>query len=300
MRAKRDRVLPNFFIVGAPKCGTTSLYNYLQQHPDIFMCEIKEPNYFSCEDIKKQGLYYQDRQVASLEAYSNLFTAARNKKAIGEASVSYLFYPSVPARIKEIIREPKAIILIRHPVERAFSHYLMDMRLGYVTLTLNEIVGKKCSHRNLHLYYQQFVEVGLYYSQIKRYFDVFGRDNVKVCIYDDLQSNMPDVIRSVYSFLGVDEGFEPDTTEIHNRFKSPKYELLKFIYRRASMRKIVKAILPGYMSEYLIRHMFNIEDKPELDNITRNMLNHIFREDILQLEILLGRDLHAWHSGRVR
>ena len=148
-------MLPNFIIVGAPKAGTTSLYHYLSEHPQVFMSDPKEVNFFSKEEIEAQGLYYQDFKAKDLNSYEKLFNEGIGKKAVGEGSVSYLFYPDTPAKIKASIPEVKIIILLRNPVERGYSHYLMDYRMGLTDLSYEEIVYKTSSHKNLNLYYQQ-------------------------------------------------------------------------------------------------------------------------------------------------
>src|SRR5689334_14600377 len=103
--------LPNFFIVGAPKAGTTSLYHYLKQHPEVYMSPVKEPNYFSYEETVKQNLYHKEKGVGTFEEYSKLFASANGRhKAIGEASVSYLFYASVPEKIKKAVPHAKIVI----------------------------------------------------------------------------------------------------------------------------------------------------------------------------------------------
>src|SRR6188508_1581564 len=149
-----EQKLPNFFIVGAPKAGTTSLYYYLKRHPEVFMSPIKEPNFFAYEETIKQNLYHKEKGVGTLEEYKDLFAEANGRhKAIGEASVSYLFYPPVPERIKQMVPDAKIIISLRNPVDRALSHYYMEYKLGYVNVPLEDILLKKTRHRNAHLWY---------------------------------------------------------------------------------------------------------------------------------------------------
>ena len=154
--------VPDFFIVGAPKAGTTSLYFYLEQHPEIFMSAVKETNYFSYEATVKQNLYYNERGINDWEEYLKLFSEAGKKKAIGEASVSYLFYPEVAEAIKAKFPEGKIIIMLRNPVERALSHYNMDYKLGYVKTSFDEILFSKNKTPLEELYYQQFISLGMY------------------------------------------------------------------------------------------------------------------------------------------
>ena len=132
----------DFFIVGAAKSGTTSLYYYLNEHPEIEMSTQKETDFFSDSAIQKQGLYYGENRINTLEKYHNLFPTTQEKK-YGEASVSYLFYEDVPEKIKAYNSKGKIIIMLRNLVDRAFSHYLMDYRLGLISSTLEEVIECK-------------------------------------------------------------------------------------------------------------------------------------------------------------
>lgn len=194
---------PNFFIVGTPKAGTTSLYHYLDEHPEIYMSPIKETNYFSYAEIREQGLYYNEEHVLTADQYADQFAGVTNEKAVGEASVSYLFYPSVPLKIKEFNPEAKIIVVLRNPVDRGFSHYLMDKRLGFVNLSLQDVISGK--EKDVELFYQQYITIGCYYEQLKRYFDVFDRSQVKVLFYEDVIRNIDGVVKDIYNFLGVDD-----------------------------------------------------------------------------------------------
>ena len=132
----------DFFIVGAPKAGTTSLYYYLNEHPEIEMSTQKETDFFSDSAIQKQGLYYGKNRIDTLEKYHNLFPTTQEKK-YGEASVSYLFYEDVPEKIKAYNSKGKIIIMLRNLVDRAFSHYLMDYRLVLISSTLEEVIESR-------------------------------------------------------------------------------------------------------------------------------------------------------------
>ena len=121
-------MLVDFFIVGAPKAGTTSLFYYLNKNKGICMSSIKEPNFFSSQDLKIQKIYYDSLILDNLKEYERIFTPKNKQQIIGEASVSYLFYPNVANRIFDYNPRSKIIIILRDPVERAFSHYSMDLR----------------------------------------------------------------------------------------------------------------------------------------------------------------------------
>ena len=192
---------PNLFIVGAPKASTTSLYHYLSTHQDIFMAIPKEINYFSKDDINKQELYYNSFTVDSIEEYENLFKNKNNAKIVGEASVSYLFYEKVANKIFRYNPNAKIIILLRNPIERAFSHYLMDKRLGYIKVPFEEIIFKSSKVQFSELFYQQYIELGFYYQQVKRYLNTFGKNQVKIFLTDDIIDDISKVLSSIKYFF---------------------------------------------------------------------------------------------------
>ena len=196
----------DFFIVGAPKAGTTSLYHYLDAHPDIEMSSKKEPDFFSDADLQKQGMYYSEVRINNLSKYNALFKR-EDVQLRGEASVSYLYYPDVPSKIKEYNSESKIIIMLRNPIDRAFSHYLMDYRLGLVTDSFETIINNKSKHKNAHLHYQQYLSVSEYYSQIERYLDVFGKSKVHIIDYENFKNNTEEIIKEVFIFLGLNSDF---------------------------------------------------------------------------------------------
>jgi len=287
-------MLPNFTIVGAPKAGTTSLYHYLSDHPQVFMSTPKEVDFFSCEAIESQGLYFNDFKVKSFSEYEKLFDSVTNEKAIGEGSVSYLFYPDTPIKIKECLPEIKIIIMLRDPLSRGFSHYLMDHRLGLVDISYDAIVRQDSEHEKQHLYYQQYVELGLYYKQVKRYFDVFGRESVKIYLQEDLQDNPEKVILDLYGFLEIDHSYSPDLSRKHNVFSMPKNKLIHKLYGVHTLRRLSSKLFPEHLKKTIKSLLFERGRKPVLSTDVRDYLIDIYNEDVLMLEKLIGRDLSSW------
>jgi hypothetical protein len=284
---------PNFFIVGTPKAGTTSLYYYLEEHPDIFMSPIKETNYFSYAEIKAQQLYYNEEHISSLGQYLELFKEAKDEKAIGEASVSYLYYPSVPSKIKEFNSEARIIIVLRNPVDRGFSHYLMDRRLGLVDLLYEDIIWKRSAHPKFQLYYQQYVMLGQYYEQVKRYLTIFGETQVKILLYEDIVSDIESVVKELFIFLNVDCDFSPDTNEQHNMYTSPKNFFIQKLYAHKKFRIAAKNFF-GENTQRQIKNVFFKRDKPELSKKLKYDLSQIYKENIYKTSELLKRDLTYW------
>ncbi len=285
---------PNFFIAGTPKSGTTSLFHYLDEHPEVFMCPIKEPNFFSCDQIVMQQLYYKKKDITRKDDYEKLFQNVRTEIAIGEASVSYLFYDKVPARIKTTVPDAKIIIILRDPADRAFSHYLMDSRLGYVDLTFEDIVYQRTDHRLGALYYHQFVELGLYYEQVKRYLDIFGTDQVKIFINEDLREDMTKVILDVYDFLQIDPTLMPDLDKQYNVYQKPRNSVVKALYSAQTIRRMARAIIPNGLVDRVKDTLLVRAEKPQIASGAKKYLNDLFKENMSQTGELIGRDLSHW------
>ncbi len=283
----------DFFIVGAPKSGTTSLYKYLSEHPQISMSSIKEPNYFSNKSLKNQTLYYDQNIIEDLERYHQLFSNDSIEKKKGEASVSYLFYKDVPKKINDYNPDAKIIIILRNPIERAYSHYLMDYRLGLVNENFNEIIKKKLKHKNAKLYFQQYVELGEYANQIKRYLNEFNINQIMIIDYEDFIKETDLVIDKVHRFLGVNN-FVTESNKKYNTFTFSKYKLIRFLYSFVFFRNTIKFILPRKILIILFRLFFTNNNKPEIDEETVEYLKDYFKKDILELNHIIDKDFVKW------
>ena len=276
----------NTFIVGAPKAGTTSLHFYLKQHPDVCMSEIKEPNYFTAQEVVK--LYYNVTPVNSEDWYHSIFLEP-TRKVVGEGSVSYLFYPEVAQKIYEYNPKARILIILRNPIERAFSHYLMDCRLGLCNISLDEILDNPSKHPH---FYQQFVELGMYHSQIKRYIDVFGQEQVNVMFYNDLKIDSDLFIDQVFSFLGL-TSIEVNMV-VKNKFKQPSNTIIARLYQFNWLRSYLNNLFPKWLLIKIKNVLFNDGKKPTLDTSLKRKLFKIYKKDIVELSKLLSKDLSAW------
>jgi len=292
--------IPNFLIVGAAKAGTTSLYEYLRQHPDIFMPEWKELSYFIGDPC---GPLHKVRKPAH---YCKVFSGVRQHKAIGEASTSYLYDRDAPAIIKSKLGTVKILIILRDPVAMSFSLYNHQSRKEGETITdfeaaltaegkrLNDpAFKKKCYGWHANYYYFQR---GLYCEQVQRYLDTFGKDHVKFFLFDELAQDAVKVVQEAYRFLGVDDTFVPDIM-VHNRaggiISIPRFwqdaGLFIKTFQYVFSKNIIKKI------PHLLR---NIGRKPPtpLNPATEGNLRRKFHDDICRLEQLIGKDLSAWKN----
>ena len=282
----------DFFIVGAPKAGTTSLYYYLDQHPEINMSSIKEPNFFSHKFINKQGLYYQNRNIERIEEYHNLFQKSKERLIYGEASVSYLFY-DVAESIKNYNPNAKIIIILRNPVSRAFSHYLMDYKLGFLKESFSNIVERKSTDVKSNLFYQQYIELSQYFKQVERYYQVFDNKNILIINYEDFINNTHSCLCSVSNFLEVDSEYDFNFKKKHNKSSMPRNKLLHFLYSISFIRRL-GCLLPLRLKNLIKVMILKNNAKPIMQYNTQERLKSLFKDDLIKLDILLNSNFATW------
>lgn len=295
---------PDFFIVGAQRAGTTSLYTYLSGHPEIYMPEIKEPHFFAHVEHGREVILRSllSKVVGSEEEYLDLFEGAPPGSVTGEASPFYLYDRDAPYRIKEKAPDARIIALLRDPVERAHSSYLVARLEGRESLSFSEAIAKDYAlpRKGLgvsHLY----VELGLYWEQVKRYLDVFGPDRVRVYLYDDLAADASGVVEEVCDFLGVrfGDGSFFDPAQKHGGYKVPRNGMVKFIMGSPRLRSLALAVTPRPLLTFLRdRYLFVAPPKPSITAQARRFLQSTFAEDVERLQALIGRDLSAWLKER--
>ena len=239
--------MPNFFIIGAQKAGTTSLYRYLDQHPEIYLSPVKEPRFFAREIdphgevvVKRFGgpSRRQPPRLANLDAYRALFRGVKGERAIGEASPTYIYAPGTAGRIKKYVPGARAIALLRNPADRAYSAYLHAVQIGSEPLTdfAQALQREEDRIRDNWGYVFHYRNRGLYHGQLERYFEALGRENVGVWLYEDLTDDPAGLVRDVSDFLGVDDTFIPDTSSKHNPAGVPV---------SGTARTVVKVIATG-------------------------------------------------------
>lgn len=297
--------MPNFLIIGTQKAGTTALYYYLKQHPQIYMSSLKEPHFFALEGQKLdfRGPHEQEEinsiSVTDIEAYRALFQGVLDETAIGEASAMYLYSSKAPERIHHYIPDAKLIAILRDPAKRAYSSFSQMTRDGRESLTsfaqaLQE-EEKRIRHHWVPIYYYQ--QMGFYYTQLKRYFDTFGQDQIRVYLYEDLNTKPGSVLQDIFRFLGVDHTFAPDTSLRHNVSGIPKNKVLHtFLGNQYPIKSLFKPLIPERLRQRLVVSLqnLNLEKSPSLSPELRKQLVNVYREDILKLQDLIQRDLSEW------
>ncbi len=308
--------LPNFFIVGSAKSGTTSVYNYLKQHPDIFMSPIKETHHFSTDiDSKKFRPDYAanlnrnidtwlngDQRKEIFHAFINdwdkyvkLFKHAENQKAVGEVTNSYLYSTAAATNIHAKFPDGKIIMILRNPVDRAFSHFLMDLKSGRETGdfidALKRDMAKPMKGWGISNVY---FEIGLYYEQVKRYLEVFPKNQVKIILYDDYRNNAAKVLKEICEFLSINPAFEFEFSKEHNKAMLPKSSAVTLMMKQRGLKNFVKDFFPKSLKKNLKKIFFTEKNLPKLSTDDRKYLVELYKTDIQNLSKLINRDLSNW------
>jgi len=296
--------MPDFLFIGAEKAGTTSLYHYLKQHPQIYLPDLKEPGFFAwVEETKFDYCGPGDQKVMqeyayTLEDYQALFRNVRNEKVVGEASTIYLFHLRAPERIKRYLPNAKLIAVLRHPAERAYSNFLMRVRAGRETVSdfSAAIEEEEARQRNNWLMGWQYVRKGFYSRQLTRYFDLFKREQLKIYLYEDLCRDPLALMKDIYRFLEVDESFVPDITVQYNRTEMVlNHRLDDFLENPHPVKSGIKHFIPQKIRSHIAARSKKMNyGKPKLSGSVRSRLIDVYRKDILELEKLIGRDLSQW------
>lgn len=296
---------PNFFIVGAPKCGTHAMYTFLKAHPEIFMPERKEFQYFATDLVK--GTQYELTE----EKYLSYFQMAKDEKRLGEASTWYLYSKKAASNIKKFSPHAKIIIMLRHPIEMMYSYWLHNLYYGHenvpdftraVELEECRKSGKQIP-ANLRipvelLYYK---EIAKFAEQVERYLKIFGRDNVRIILQEELKRNPYSCYRNVLEFLEVNPNFVPKFGTIYPRKKPRSLFLNNLLNHPPFVLNASKKFIPKPMRRkigWVIRRL-NTEVNPK-DEIPRGFKSKLlkeFRGDIEKLMELTGIDLSHWISS---
>jgi hypothetical protein len=269
---------PNFFIVGAPRAGTTSLYEYLKRVPGIYMSPVKEPGYFAPNGPAGRFGVLPIRDKAK---YLRLFQGAKGEIALGEASASYLSDPEAPKLIHEAVPGARIIMILRDPVEQVYSNYLLHVREGWQSLPFQEAV-------QLDLYLQS----ALYTEPVKRYLDVFGVEQIKIFIFEEFIRDPRETVREVVRFLGVQSEPPVFATEVYNGFALPRGPLARRImgskYVRIAARSLVAPPFRRWAREKVLLKKAR---KPPMPEAARTFLAEFYRDEVRKLEEIIGRAL---------
>jgi hypothetical protein len=294
---------PNFLIIGAPKCGTTALYAVLARHPQIYMSQRKEPFFFAFENLPPDftdpgGEPFRRHAVTDWESYQTLFAGAASHSAVGEASALYLthFHPERTAEnIRRRLPEVRLIAVLRQPADRAYSHFTYNRQRGYEPLhDFRQALAAEeqriaanwappCRYRR----------DGWYCHNLRPYFERFPRSQIRIYLYDDWKTQPQTLLSDLCTFLQIDPALMPAQIEHKNVTTWQRSGFVTYLQRRA---RVHKALMPRWLLRWVSPRLnaWNRVAPPALDPHLRRELTESYREEILDLQTLIGQDLSRW------
>lgn len=299
----------NFFLVGAAKGGTTTVFERLNNRSDVYLSPLKEPNYYSDDiDISKFSTEFRTNTrldlsdyfnqnplpvmqigfVRSAEEYSRLFDPApSNAQLIGECSTSYLWSKSAPANIAKA--HPKALILImmRDPISRLYSHYMMARKYGFTSLPLIKAVQNDMNQKEKGWGSSElFIELGMYSDQIDRYKAHFPESQIKIMLTSDLRN--PNSWSELISWLGLSKDNVPrdikDKTQDANTAGLPRFESLNRILTKGGLKQKLGNLIPSFIKPPLFRWYYDSNKLPKMTEEERSFLKEIYSEELKTLK----------------
>jgi hypothetical protein len=309
--------MPDFFIVGHPKTGTTALYDMLRGHPQIFMPDLKEPTFFAAE-IPRES--HRGRSPATLEEYLALFAPAMPDQVLGEASATYLWSPTAAGRIAELQPAARMIAILREPASFLRSLHLQNVQSHYETerdlraalaleqeRTLGRRIPRRC-RRPQALLYSQYVR---YAEQLRRFHAVFPREQLLVLVYDDFRADNEATVRRVLGFLGVDDELPVAVTEANPSVRMRSQQLDELVHAVSvgrgpvsrAVKASVKAVAPRELRHRMlgaVRERFVLAPPPPVDEELMLELRRRYLPEVAEVSEYLGRDLISlWGYDRL-
>ncbi len=293
----------DFFIVGAQKAGTTSLYKYLAQHPDVFMPRVKEIHYFAEERYYKKGENY----------FNQFYEEYAGEKLKGGAYVHLFSATEAPKRIYEYNKDAKILIMLRNPIDRAYSAYHFALKNGWeltdnafvdtLSLQQNRMNGNFTERTDL-----SYFEVGLYYKHITNWLQWFPKEQVFVLFDTDLKASDQEPVKRLFNYLGIADNVQVNTSVVHNKSGDVKFKRLHYFIRNKELnfKKVLGSLLPFKLRYFLRTRVrksidkYNMVEKTyaKLTTDERTKVFAYFEEDVKKLSALLQKDLvRLWKPG---
>jgi hypothetical protein len=306
--------MPNFLIIGAARSGTTTLHYVLDQHPQIYMSPNKETNFFSyycsggqvplCTRLEDIG-NVDSRSTVRMDDYQRLFRGVSTQIRFGESSPSYLVTAGVPEAVRSLIPQAKLIAILRQPIDKAYSHFMRkcQAQLYRITDDFGAVLEQDEARIKREGRGISFLGHGRYHDYLRRYHDVFGPDQLKVCLFDDMEERPEEFYADIFRFLGVDESFRADTGAKFNQSGAAQQSMVARLahaskpIRRQVQRNLPPALLRSVTRWWHQHQSRNVEKPVQLSPALRRALTErYYRDEIAKLEGLIGRDLSHWFA----
>ena len=301
--------LPNLYSIGGMRCGSTTIYNYLQQHPDIFIPDVKEPYFFLKQLLqqKKQSNsltgWYADvserilaKPYQSLDHFLSLYESAKDEKYFADCS-HYLHHPETAELIHQASPNAKFIMCLRDPTLRLYSEYTFNRKQGTITSSFKDFIdGELDGDRQSYIVPEgSRLRKGFYSEGLVTFRRLFGNENVKVVIFDDLKQQPHRVIKEIFSWLNVDSEFQ--LTDQHSQLSGiPRSKAISSAMQSNSIvTKLSRLLLPKVL-RLKIRHWINLRllKRVQIDSENEAFLRSLYLEEVEKLESLCDRDFSSW------
>jgi len=300
--AQPESQMPDFLVIGTAKAGTTSLYQYLKCHPEIYLSPIKEPRYFAFPETRPVllGPHRNLPVVWKIADYRRLFEARTSELAAGEMSTQYLYHECSPGAIRRLIPGAKLIAILRHPADRAYSHFCHNRRDGIEPLADFAAALDAEDRRIAQGWWSKYHyrNHGYYARHLRRYLELFPRQQMLMVLYDDMVADCPGFLKRICAFLGVDENYAFDTSQRDNvTLGIPRTFFLRRLLRPvAPAKRVTEGTAPLKLSSSPFHGFSKLiwGPKPEFRPGVRAQLVSEFKPDILELQQIINRDLSPW------
>lgn len=300
--------LPDFLIIGAGKSGTTSLDNYLKQHPDVFMSPVKEPDFFAYDRIDlstldKDALAHYHTSITKIEDYLPLFKAAKPNQVVGETSNTYLVVEGTAETIKDYIPDVKLIAILRQPTERLYSRYLHLAREEELPSKNFEDV---LDRNSIWWVRNDLVKEGFYHKNLSRYYNLFPKENIRVYLNEDLKKDSNAIMKDMFEFIGVEPLESINDSVKYNKsgfIKNKFYDktlghnsVIKLAVKKITPTLVYNKVKDNIWLQKVINNLKNRNlEQPKLDKaLHQKITNDIYADDIKKLQNLINRDLSHW------
>jgi len=294
--------LPNALLIGVQKAGTTSLFDWIAQHPQVYSnLGVKDYPFF----------WYDGTYQKGVEGIAQWFREAKGQPVLLAGNVNDIFFNTVPQRIFALNPDMRLIVSLRNPIERAYSAYVYAVERGLETRTFSEAIRQEMNNINYEDVVEQsqkcYLAHGMYWSQIERYLTYFNRSQIHVVLFEDIRDDRLKVIRDIYKFLRIDENFIPEfrkknETKGEARFSQLNKILFNYALHPPWWYQFALRLIPA-QTRYKIRGMIGTLNRkktniPPLDTEAIQILSGYFRREVEQTSMFVGRDLKLWQRQK--
>jgi hypothetical protein len=294
-------MLPNFFIAGFAKSGTTSLYHYLKQHPKIYMSPVKEPHFFSHGERELEifkGPKIDLNHIKDLPDYCALYNGVRDETAIGEASCSNSGKRACE-RIRKYVPHAKIVFILRHPADKIYSQFqhLRNNLIEPCDELVDAINHELSGGREDWAHFLRYCHNTFFYDKMKYYFECFPAEQIRIYLYEDWSANPEFVLKDIFTFLGVDPDYKIDTSKRHNVRNIPISKNFIIFFNNRFLRNAAKLAIPLRTGRDFLKYVHDrvlYKKAKPMDPSLRSFLTEHFKDDILDTQELIGRDLSHW------